>query len=185
VEDELLDVIGQSFAFPENVQGAVQENMPHPSMVGNTEGKVLPVHGFEVAEDPIDDPQGRFQIRVSLVMSSHDRVPVRNGLEDRLVGFVTDALALNREVEEGLGAEVRLVPQLGDHRGSTRRTIEALEDRAVEPFKWSGPNAGIPNDLGDKPHDGHDDVRVHRHLEHPGGAVRLQDVAISTGLLVE
>jgi len=106
-------------------------------------------------------------------MSSHDRVPVRNGLEDRLVGLMTDALGLNREVEERLGAEVRLVPQLGDHHRSTRRTIEALENRVVEPFKWSGPNAGMPNDLGDKPHDGHDDVRVHRHLEHPGDAVRV------------
>jgi len=57
VEDELLDIIGQSFAFPENVQGTVQENMAHPSMVGNTEGKVLPVHGFKIAEDAIDDPQ--------------------------------------------------------------------------------------------------------------------------------
>jgi len=99
VEDELLDVIGQSFAFPENVPDAIEENVAHPSMVGNTEGKVLPVHGLEVAEDPIDDPQGRFQIRVSFVMSSHDRVPVRNGLEDRLAGFVTDALVLDREVE--------------------------------------------------------------------------------------
>jgi len=98
------------------------------------EDEILPVHGFEVTEDPIDDPQGRFQIRVSSVMSSHDRVPVRGGLEDRLVGLVTDALALGREVEEGLGAEVRLVPQLGDHHGSSERSIEALEDRVVEPF---------------------------------------------------
>jgi len=117
-------------------------------------------------------------------MSSHYRMPVRDGLGDCLVGFVTDALALDREVEEGLGGEVRLVPELGDHHGSSGRTTEALENRVVESFQWSGPDAGIPNDLGDKSHDGHDYVRVHRHLEHPGDAVRVQDVAITIGLLI-
>jgi len=58
VKVEFLDVIGQSFAFPENVPGAVEEEVAHPSMVGNIEGKILPVHGFEVTEDAIDDPQG-------------------------------------------------------------------------------------------------------------------------------
>jgi len=76
VKNELLDVIGQSFAFPENVPGAVEEDMAHPSMVGDIEGKILPVHGLEVTEDAIDDPEGRFQIRVSFVMSSHHRMPV-------------------------------------------------------------------------------------------------------------
>jgi len=51
--------------------------------------------------------------------------------------------------------------------------IEALEDRIVKTLQCSGPNAGVPNDLGDESHDGHDDVRVHRHLEHPGDAVRV------------
>jgi len=185
VKDEFLDVIGQSFAFCENVPCAVEEDVIHPSMVGNIEGEILPVHGLEVTKDAIDDPQGRLQIQASLVMSSHDRMPVRDGLEDCLVGLMTDALSLDRKVEEGLGAEVRFVPQLGDHHGSSGRTIEALEDRVVESFQWSGPDAGIPNDLGDKPHDGHDDIRVHRHLEHPGDAVRAQDVTIPIGLLVE
>jgi len=31
----------------------------------------------------------------------------------------------------------------------------------------------MPNDLGNESHDGHDDVRVDRHLEHPGDAVRV------------
>jgi len=155
VKHELLDVIGQSFAFPENVPGTVEEDAAHPSMAGNIEGKILPVHGLEVTEDTIDDPQGRFQIRVSSVTSSHDRVSVRDGLEDYLVGLVTDALALDRE------AEVRLVPQLGDHHESPGRTIEALEDRVVEPFERSGPDASIPNNLGDEAHDGHDYIRVH------------------------
>jgi len=93
--------------------------MIHPSMAGNVEGEILPLHGLEVTEDTINDPQGRLQIRVSFVMSSHDRMPVRDGLEDCLVGLVADALALDREVEEGLGAEVRLVPRLGDHHGSS------------------------------------------------------------------
>jgi len=129
VKDELLDIIGQSLALPENIPGAVEEDMAHPSMMGNTEGKVLPVHGLEVAEDAIDGPQGRFQIRVSFVMSSHDRVPVRDGFEDRLVGFVTDALALDREVEEGLGAEYALFLSLGittgrpDERSKHSRTV--------------------------------------------------------------
>jgi len=109
--------------------------MAHPKMVGNIEGRILPVHGLEVTEDAIDDPEGRFQIRVSFGMSSHHRMPVRDGLEDRLVGHVTDALALGREVEEGLGAEVRLVPELGDHHGSSGRSIEAFENRVVESFE--------------------------------------------------
>jgi len=150
VEDEFLDVIGESFAFSENVAGIVEENMTHPSMVGNTEGKILPVHGLGVTKDTIDDLQGRFQTRVSFVTSSHDRTPVRDGLEDLLVGFVTDALALDREVEEGLGAEVGLVPQLEDHHGLSGRTVEALQDRVVESFEWSGLDVSIPNDLGDE-----------------------------------
>jgi len=52
--------------------------MTHPIMVGNVEGKMLPVHGFEVTEDVIDDAEGGFQIRVSLAMfGSHDRMPLR------------------------------------------------------------------------------------------------------------
>jgi len=33
-----------------------------------------------------------------------------------LVEFVADALALDREVEEGLAAEICLVPEFGDDR---------------------------------------------------------------------
>jgi len=35
VKNEHLDVIGQSFTFPENIPGAIEENMAHPSMVEN------------------------------------------------------------------------------------------------------------------------------------------------------
>ena len=58
MKDEFLDVIGQSFAFSENVPCAVEEDVTHPSVVGNIEGEILPVHELEVTKDAIDDPQG-------------------------------------------------------------------------------------------------------------------------------
>jgi len=126
----------------------------------NIEGEILPIHGLEVTKGAIDDLEGRLLIQISLVTPSHDRMPIQDGLEDRLVEFMTDALMLDREVG-GLGAEVGLVSGFGDHHGLSGPTIEALEDRIVEPFQWSSPDAGVPNDLADGFRDGHDDARVH------------------------
>jgi len=39
------------------------------------------------------------------VLGSHNGVSAGEGLEHCLVGFIADALSLDREVEEGLGAE--------------------------------------------------------------------------------
>ena len=60
---------------------------------------------------------------------------------------MTYALALDREVEEGLDAEVGLVHELGDHHGSSGRTIEVFKDRIVETLQCSDPNTGVPNGL--------------------------------------
>jgi len=119
------------------------------------------------------------------MFGAHDRVPFGNESEHGIVGFVPDALALDGEVEEDFGAEVCFVLEPGDDYGTSERPIEAFEHRVVESFQRSGPDAGVPDDLGDEPHDGHDDVRVHRHLEHPSDAVRVQHVAGPTSLLVE
>jgi hypothetical protein len=43
----------------------------------------------------------------------------------------------------------------------------------------------VPNDVGNKYHDGHDDVGIHRHLEHPGDSVRVLHEAVLVGFLVE
>jgi len=51
------------------------------------------------------------------VLGSHHGVLAGDRLEHCLVGFVADALALDREMEEGLAADVNLVPELGDDHG--------------------------------------------------------------------
>ena len=46
-------------------------------------------------------------------------MPVRDRVEYHLVGFVVDTLVLDSQVEEGLGAEISLVPELrGNYRMS-------------------------------------------------------------------
>jgi hypothetical protein len=186
VKNEFLDIVGQRLALPEDIPGAVQEDMTHPSVVRNSERKVLPIHRLEITEDAIDDTQSYFQVRVSLVvLGSHDGMSAGDGLEDCLVGFVADALALDREMEEGLGAEISLVPEFGDNHRASARTIETFKHRVVEPFQRSGPDTGVPDYLGNEPHDGHDDVRIHRHLEHPGDTVRVELIAMPIGVLIE
>ena len=94
--------------------------MTHPGVVRNGEGEVLPVHGFEITENTIDNTKSCFQIRVALVMSRpHDWMTARDGLEHSLVGLVTNALALDCEMEEGLGAEICLVPEFRDNDGTS------------------------------------------------------------------
>ena len=88
-------------------------------------------------------------------------------------------------MEEGLGAEVRFVPELVDHNRRSGRAIKTFDHRVVESFQRSGPDARVPNDVGNEPHDGHDGVRIHRPIEHPGDALRIQHVPIPVGLLVE
>jgi hypothetical protein len=118
--------------------------MIHPSVVWNGEQGVLPIHRFEITEDAIDDTENCFQVDVSLVvLGSHCGMSAGDGLGDCLVGFVADALALDREVEEGLGAEISLVPELRDNHGTSEdvrlsdRNIQAPYRRAV-PTEWSG-----------------------------------------------
>ena len=185
MKDEFLDIVGQRLVFPNRIPGTVEKDVPHPSVVLNREREVLPVNRLGITEDSIYDTESGLQVRVSLVMlGSHDGVSAGDRLEHCLVRFVADALALDREVQEGLGAEVCLVPELGDnHRGSTR-TIKTFKHRVVQSFQWGGPNTGVPN-LGNKPHDSHNDVRIHRHLEHPRDTVRIQHIAMPIGLLIE
>ena len=160
--------------------------MTHPGVVRKGESEVLPAHGFGVAKDAINNAQGCLQVRVPfVVLGSHDRMPARDGLEYGLVGFSTNALALDGKVEERFGAEVGLVPEFRDNNWTSRRSVEAFEHRVVKSFQWGGSNAGVPNDLRDEPHDSHDYVRVHRHLEHPGDAVRIQHVAVPISFLIE
>ena len=103
----------------------------------------------------------------------HDWVFDGDGLERRLVGFVADALTLNGEVEEGLGAEVSLVSEFGDNHGTTARPIETFEYGVVGAFEWDRPDAGVSNNFGNELHDGHNDVDIHRHSKHPCDAVRV------------
>jgi len=91
----------------------------HPSMVGNGEEEVFPIHGFEITENSIDNTESCFQIRVTFVMPTNDRMPARNGPEHGLVGFITDTLSLDGEVEQCLGAEVSLVPEFLDDNGTS------------------------------------------------------------------
>jgi len=78
--------------------------------IGENERRILPVHGFEITEDAIDDAEGGFRIRISLVIPGPtDRVLVRGGLEYCLVGLVTDVLALDRGVGGNLRTEASLI----------------------------------------------------------------------------
>ena len=122
VEDEFFDIIGQRLALLEHIPGAVEEDVCHPGVVWNGEREVLPVHGFAITEDTIDDTESGFQVRfgASLVAHrTHDRVSGRDGLEECFIGFVAGASTLDREVEKGLGADISLFLELwNDHRTS-------------------------------------------------------------------
>ena len=73
----------------------------------------MPVHVTLLAKDAIDNAESGLEVRVPLVtLGSYDRVVVRNSFEHGVVGFVADALALDGEVEKGLGAKVGFVPEL-------------------------------------------------------------------------
>ena len=102
--------------------------MTHPSAVFTTERELLPSHRLRLsrfglyrfggAEDAIDDIEGPLQVRVLLVvLGSHGLMPLRDGLKHDFVGFVTDALALDDEVDEGLGTEICLFLESRDNHG--------------------------------------------------------------------
>ena len=94
--------------------------MTQPSVVWNRERKLSPLHRLENTKDAIDDTEGGLQVRVLLVMlGSHCQVPVRDRLEHSIIGFATDALALDSEVEKGLGTEVSLVPEFWYNHGTS------------------------------------------------------------------
>jgi len=119
MKNKFLDIVGQRLPIPEDIPGAVEEDMTHPSVVRNSEREILPVHRFEIAEHTIYDTQSGFQVRVTLVVfGSHDGVSAGDRLEHCLVGFIPDALALDRQVE-GLATEICLVPELGDDHGTS------------------------------------------------------------------
>ena len=94
--------------------------MTQPSVVWNCERELLPLHRLENTKDAIDDTEGRLQVRVLLVMLEfHCQVPVRDGLRHSIIGFATDALALDSEGVEGLGTEVSLVPEFWYNHGTS------------------------------------------------------------------
>jgi len=66
VKNEFFDIIGQKLVLPEHIPGAVEEDVPHPSVVWNSEREVLPVHLFEITEDATEDTESGFEVRVSL-----------------------------------------------------------------------------------------------------------------------
>jgi len=109
-----------------------------------------------------------------------------DGLGHCFVGFAAETPALDREVKKDLGAEVSLVPGLGNNHRTSGRTIETLDHRAVEPFQWSGTVAGVPNNLGNEPHGGHDhdDICDHSPLANPGDTAQIQHVIVSTNLFI-
>ena len=66
VKNESLDVVGQTLAFPEDIPGAVENNMAHPSMVWSSERQVLPVHRFEITEGIVYNTESGLQARVTM-----------------------------------------------------------------------------------------------------------------------
>jgi len=75
MKNEFLDIVGRGLPFPEDIPGAVEEDMTRPSVVRNSEREVLSVHWFEIAEHTIYNTQSGFEVRVTLVvLGSHDGV---------------------------------------------------------------------------------------------------------------
>ena len=117
MKDKLPGIAEEKVTFLEGIPGAVEEDVGHPSMVRSAKREAVPVYGrFRTTEDAVNDNESGFQIRVFnlVVVLGDDLVSFRDGPEDGLIGFATDALALGGEVNESLGAEVSLVPELGD-----------------------------------------------------------------------
>ena len=129
-ENEFLSVIGQGPTFPEDVPGAVKEDVAHPSVVWNSEAEVFPAQGFEitVTEDAIEDTEGGFQVRVPLVTRGpHDRMAAQDGFERGLVVHITETLVLDGYMGESLGTEVSVVPECRFQYEVPRRVMEAFE----------------------------------------------------------
>lgn len=110
----------------------VGEDLGHPSMVRNTEGKFIPVHRSKIVgpEDTIHQSESRSQIRVSIVIlgSNIPRMSPGDGIEHNIVG--AHALAVDSDVEEGLGAEISLIPELEGHT-TGRADEESKHSRTV------------------------------------------------------
>jgi len=138
--------------------------------------------GSKWRKNAISNTGSSFRARVPLIMSGpRGWMPARNGLGCGIGEFVTNAFALDGEVEEGLSTEISLVLDYWDNNRTFGCTVEAFEYRVVKSFQGSGSDAGVPKNFGDKPHNGHNDTRVHRHLEHPCDTVRTQHVATPVG----
>ena len=60
VENKFPNAIGQGLAFPQDIPGAIKEDVTHPGMVRSSEFEVLPVHGFGITKDVIDDTESNF-----------------------------------------------------------------------------------------------------------------------------
>ena len=120
VKNKFPDIIGQGLAFPQDSPGMIKEDVTHPSLVWNGEGEVLPVHGFGVTKDAVNDSESDFQVRVlPVIPGPHDWMSTRDGPEYGLVGFIANTLALDGEMEEGLGTEVGDVPQFRNNDGTS------------------------------------------------------------------
>ena len=98
----------------------------------------------------------------------------RGGLEHDLVGFVTDALALDHEVEEDLGATTGCPDE---------RSKRSYNDHRAFPVGLC--ECSVSDSLEDVPHDGHDYVYIHGHLKHASDTVRIHHVATPVGLRFE
>ena len=70
------------------------------------------MHISVISKDAIDETENGFQVRISFITSgSKKRMLAHDRCGYCFVGFVTDALALDGKVEEGLGAKIGLVPE--------------------------------------------------------------------------
>jgi hypothetical protein len=85
-------------------------------------------------------------------------------------------------VEEGFGAEVGLILELGNNHRRSRRTIEALEYGVAE---FSSGMVGIPACQATSGMNFMNNVRVHQHLKHPGDTFRAKDVNVPIGPLIK
>ena len=96
-------MVREGLGFPGDIPGIVDQHMSHSGMMRNGEGEILPVH----------------RVRTTKRRCVTPRMSAGDGLENDIFGSVTDALAPDHEVEEGLGAEIGFILESGDnHRMS-------------------------------------------------------------------
>ena len=113
----------------------------------------------------IDNAESGFHVRVSLVVFGvHGGILARDRLRFCFIRFITDILSLDHEVKCSLGLRQALFLSLGITTGHP--IVRSKHSSAVSESPMGCPDAGVSDNVWDKPRDSRDDG-------YPGGTVRV------------